>query len=213
MHRLLLWSGAFVGILGLAIGLVLFMGRTRPFSPQVQWWHLADCQLPCLAGITVGQTTLGEAEQRIGEVFGPVGFAEVERQPGDNGTYRLTWMREEGDPQPTMYHVQLTFARELASSMALGTNAGTRETMPTLAEILILFGPPSCLSMDAGNPEVTLIFDHAWAQGSLFVITDAGIGMTSHIDFIMATNVEGNVNCRANGHHDWRGFTSRHSLQ
>ncbi len=212
MRRFLALSGTYVGILAIVISLLLSAARMRPFSTPIQRLHLMDCSLPCLAGITVNQTTVEAAEQSLNSNFGRTGYVEDIYETGKNNFHYLSWVGQEENPPKAYSRIQVTFTRGVATSVNLATYALTDDWLPGLADTLLIFGTPTCYWPSAQNdPHVKLIYENQQGAGELIVATDTGLTMASSVQYI-SLDGRRSGECALLGS-AWRGFTSRRSAQ
>jgi hypothetical protein len=101
----------------LATSVALLLGRTQPMPDRVALLRLDDCHLPCWIGIVPGKTTVGQARQRIRDVYGKMmGFAVDESEIKsccikvvENGQSRLLITLNTWGNQPDSTGVQLIY--------------------------------------------------------------------------------------------------------
>ncbi len=137
---------SFLGIVGFA--LLIFaarvLGDALPLPKALTVLHLTDCTLPCWDGITLGETQMGDAFQRISAQYqratqttisdGSVLEARYATD-GVSGTFQLF-----ADSNGTAKTVRI----HLNSSPAV-----------TVGDIVTLFGEPN---VTYGNPPITLTY-------------------------------------------------------
>ncbi len=199
-----------MGILAIVISLLLSAARTRPFPTPVQLLHLMDCNLPCLAGITINETTVAAAEQLLRGTFGSTGYVEDTHVTGRNDFHYLSWGWQDGDPPRAFSRIQVTFAQGVATSVSLATYAPTDAQMPGLAETLLIFGPPTCYWTTGQNdPHVKLVYENQQGNGELIVATDTGMNLSSSVEYIYLDSRRAGE-CELFGA-QWRGFISEYA--
>src|SRR5688572_4425340 len=86
-YTLLIMLGAFS-----VISIALLPVLQRPLAPQLDIYHLHECELPCWVGIVPGETTLGEAQTLLERAYP---FAEYEHALsystyGDTNWFQMT---------------------------------------------------------------------------------------------------------------------------
>ena len=140
MTRLAALSLLLAAIFSLMIGATMRIGHRQPIPERIQALHLADCSLPCWNGITPGKTSLKEAKARVDATF-----ADFEGSSSEAGDKFLTWT-EVDDISRIVSVVDITFENGLASTVSIGTDHRS-DQMPTLGEVLAIFGSPSCIDI------------------------------------------------------------------
>lgn len=128
----------------LVTGAAMLLGRALPIPDRVALLHLGDCQLPCWIGITPGKTSIGEARQRIKDVYVQMAGYTVDEsgEPTcclrilENGKSRLlitlnTW----GNP-PQNSPVQLIY-------LGVTGQSGPKSDTLTIADTAAYLGNPT----------------------------------------------------------------------
>ena len=120
-----------------ATGAALLLGRAQPMPDQLALLHLGDCQLPCWIGIMPGKTTVGEARQRIKDVYGKMsGFAVDETEITsccikivEDGQSRLLITLNTWGNQPDSTGIQLIYLDVVKQGGELTPNLSIADTI------------------------------------------------------------------------------------
>lgn len=76
-------AGLWIFLLALLL-IARLIGSLQPIPENVAILHLTDCEFPCWIGIIPGKTTLGEARQRVRQIYGNLpGYIISETSAGD----------------------------------------------------------------------------------------------------------------------------------
>jgi len=149
------------------IGGALLVGRGQPESPLIERLHLSDCALPCWIGILPGETPTGRAMQRFAETFYRPGSAAP--QGSASGMASAIWVEMPlpvPDSMAESIPIQLEFVNGVTNWLMIqGRQYGYVDAMPSLGDVVRLFGAPSCV-----NPQSPGF--NGW---SLFYDTPSGI--------------------------------------
>src|SRR5258708_19418668 len=145
-----------------ATGVALLLGRAQPMPDQLALLHLGDCQLPCWIGIVPGKTTVGEARQRIKNVYGKISSFAVDETEitsccikiVEDGQLRLLITLNTWGNQPDSTGIQLIYLDLVRQRSELTPNLSIADTIGFLGNPnYFVFSPPS-----GGHFPPTLIY-------------------------------------------------------
>lgn len=154
MKRIDLWIIGCCGLVGLVLGTTYICGPLLGESASVRLFGLKSCALPCLMGVTLGQTTYLQAQASLARRDVPPGYtSQLKEQEIGNGerSLELAWL----DGTQESFRAYFVFDnRNVARLMSFGwgTFAHRSELMPTFGEMVELYGHnPDCAFADGGS--------------------------------------------------------------
>jgi hypothetical protein len=144
MRKLIGMTLALFALLALLVTVAYAFPLRHAVPPLLRELHLTDCQPPCWAGITVGETTLDDAYQRLTDTFAGRADATLHRG-GDNITLTA------GLGTKHMYVAALYASRDgTITQISLVTD---RVDGLMMADVVNALGPPTCLQRNIANYE------------------------------------------------------------
>lgn len=130
-----------ITIFALMMGVSMQIGQRQSQPARVQRLHLADCLLPCWNGIRPGVSSASAAKDRINAAL-----PDFESLSSAGSSKFLIWT-EYADIDRVVHVVNVTIQNSLVATIGIGTDHTSSE-MPTLGEVLAVYGAPTCLEID-----------------------------------------------------------------
>jgi len=160
----------------LIIGAAIAVGRTQPPSEAVRWFHMDDCEKPCLMGIQLGKTTFAETRGSFGEIVPPPGYIFAEGGYNELGVNTIAGVYTNKSNSEENFIVRISYSNDdkrAAVVELLLFNLNSTQVPPTLGDIVMLYGRPKCAYFDTSSNIGT------------FVIVDNMRGVTTefHADY------------------------------
>jgi len=173
------------------------IGRIQPALEAIRRWQMTDCAMPCLAGITPNLTTWDGAVDHMARWFSDYGV----REP-DGRAWRWA-KRDEPVGRGNMILIGAAGSGSPVSSVHI-FGADRVETMPTLGELVALWGSPDCMTVDSGLGYLVLYYE--WFDNLRIAIGTLGSSYTTHAQYIEISATA--WNCQTDRTRRWRGFRS-----
>jgi len=154
MKRMALWMIGLYCLLAAMLGVIYLCGPLLSESASARLFGLKRCSVPCLMGVTLGQTTYLQARASLAERAVPPGYTRQLKEKqisSDEHSLELVWS-DGSDENLRAYFIfdQHNVARLM--SFGRGTFSHRSELMPTFGEIVVLYGHnPDCAFLDGGS--------------------------------------------------------------
>ncbi len=203
MRRLLFLSLVVFALMS-ALGLLAVrVGRAQPESDRVAWLHLRDCSLPCWAGMTPGSTPIGSVKQRLSTLMLDSRWTWMPSSPLDARNPFFTWSTIN---RLTGTSINLFAENDGHTAALIGIGSDHRDDhMPQLAEVLLIFGPPTCVIAQDSPTLYNLIYENRAAH-SLSEIDLDSLRWTSPIRAFTVESAGSLLTCGKIRGHEWRGI-------
>ena len=176
MRRLAALSLGVVAIFALMMGATLLMGHMQPPSERVERMHLTDCTPPCWNDITPRMSSRGDVETRVSSTFPDF------KPLGSGNLPFLSWVQADLTIDDRSINVALDGG--LIYSIGIGSPLAS-DQMPSLGEVLAVFGAPTCAVIDPTSRGATFSYENAAHQ----VILQVSVAQPSWFSPVMSMSV------------------------
>ena len=134
----------------LAIGAVLLVGQQQPMPERVARLHLNDCALPCWNEITPRVSSLNDVERRITTTFPDFKHLSSVNLPFQS------WRVDNLKPNDTSIEIAVDDGRVFSVNIGMDV---VSDEMPTLGEVLAVFGIPLCVNVEAQSGNAIFTYE------------------------------------------------------
>src|SRR5258708_8351111 len=203
MIRFARWFLILLGVVGLATGAVVLIGRQQPPPSSVILLHLDECRLPCWIGIVPGETTVSEAGRYIQAVYGSQAGIEL---VGNDTQYSIRDTVHGSEFIVALYtELDVKMAHEVIKTIWLGTlNKGYG---PRVAELYSVIGEPGAIisgDLDLNSSSLSYFDQHMTLN---FGFTGCSTIMNQVVGSIILADSKMGRDKFASRLRPWRGFT------
>jgi hypothetical protein len=169
------------------IGLIVVVGRHEPLPEPISAYHFKDCAPPCWIGIVLGKTTADIARLRIKNTFAEEYDIDISStslgtmffSDGATGTKillaveRLELTPKDNPNRRLMLRLISDQHRSVMQEMIF--SSGGVQAFPMVGDLINAYGPPSCLSFEAGLASNLLTLVYLDSKGSPFMTAEANV--------------------------------------
>jgi hypothetical protein len=200
MRRVFTSTLVLVFVLVVLVTLALIVGHSSPVSSRVTQLHLTDCQLPCWAKVRLGQK-VEEVEQELRTYSANAGY-QMQAYPEIRRVLFL--MPIHVTDRVEKITVQLFFDPTYLSAISISCISSDKNkfSMPTLGEVMNLYGLPVCVMHT--SDDIYLLFSSENTTVRVKLATPSfELGRSvDTIDLLMP----GNSRCESQRMYRWQGF-------
>jgi hypothetical protein len=196
MKRLLSFVLGLTIITSLLMGVLLLLGRAEPIPQRIEWLHLTDCALPCWSGVTPGVSSLSDAVAHI-----DAALPDFDRQPIIDGRF-LFWVKR-SDMNPILHRVEVEGENGTVVWMSI-VMGQPNDDMPTLSEMLALYGSPTCAIVDDQTGFGDMFYENGAPHFAL-QFTIFPFSLTTPVNSLVF-GVPNNAGCLNNPTLSWQEF-------